>query len=147
MIRTASQRAIDRTWRVVAPVSRRSASSRRRRSAIMISVLMTAIDVKAKIIATKNGPSQWFSSSVGVGRGDERGAVAHLESGIPLSQRLQARGRHGRGLAGLDEDLAEQRGGLVTGGELGGEQGVPEGQVAGVDRHDGGVGRACRRPA
>ena len=28
----------------------------------MISVLMTAIDVKAKIITTKNGPSQWFSS-------------------------------------------------------------------------------------
>ena len=62
MIRMASQRAIDRTWRVVAPVSRRSASSRRRRSAIMISVLSTAIDVKAKIITTKNGPSQWFSS-------------------------------------------------------------------------------------
>ena len=28
----------------------------------------------------------------------------------------------------------------MTGGELGGEQGVPEGQIAGVDRHDGGVG-------
>ena len=30
----------------------------------MISVLSTAIDVKAKIIATKNGPSQWLSSSL-----------------------------------------------------------------------------------
>jgi hypothetical protein len=62
MIRMTSQCAIDRTWRVVAPTSRRSASSRRRRSTIMISVLSTAIDVKAKIIATKNGPSQWFIS-------------------------------------------------------------------------------------
>jgi hypothetical protein len=79
--------------------------------------------------------------AVGVGRGDERGAVAHLESGVSLSQRLQARGRR-RWLAGLDEDRAEQRGGQVTGGEFGGEQGVPEGQIAGVDRHDGGVG-AC----
>ena len=92
MIRMASQRAIDRTWRVVAPVSRRSASSLRRRSAIMISVLSTAIDVKAKIIATKNGPSQWFSSLSGVVRGDERGAVAHVKSRIPPGQRLQAPG-------------------------------------------------------
>jgi len=27
----------------------------------------------------------------------------------------------------------------VTGGELGGEQGIPEGQVAAVDRHNGGA--------
>lgn len=30
----------------------------------MISVLATAIEVKAKIIATKNGPNQWSSSSL-----------------------------------------------------------------------------------
>jgi hypothetical protein len=58
MIGTASQRAIDRTWRVVAPVSRRRASSRRRRSAIMNSLLTMAIEVKPKSIATKKGPSQ-----------------------------------------------------------------------------------------
>ena len=138
MIRMASQRAIDRTWRVVAPVSRRSASSRRRRSAIMISVLTTAIDVKAKSIATERAePVVQFA--VAVGRGDERGAVAHLESGVSRSQRPQARGRR-RWLVGLDEVRAEQRGGQVTGGEFGGEQRVPEGQIAGVDRHDGGVG-------
>jgi len=38
--------------------SRRSASSRPRCSAIIASVLITAIDVKAKIIATNSGPSQ-----------------------------------------------------------------------------------------
>lgn len=64
-----------------------------------------------------------------------------MESGVPLSQRLQAPSHHGRWLAGLDEDFVEQRAGQVTGGELGGEQGVPEGQVASVNRHDGGLGR------
>jgi hypothetical protein len=39
MISAASQRAIDRTWRSVAPTSRRSPSSRRRRSPIMMSVV------------------------------------------------------------------------------------------------------------
>ena len=61
-IRQASQRAIDLTWRLVAPTSCRSASSRPRRSAIITSVLTTAIDVKAKIIATNRGPSQRFIS-------------------------------------------------------------------------------------
>src|SRR5438477_2026214 len=56
MIKMASQRAIDRTWRVVAPVSRKSASSRRRRSAIMISVLTTAIEVKVKSIVVEALP-------------------------------------------------------------------------------------------
>ena len=58
MISPASQRAIDRTWPGVPPTSRRSPSSRPRCSAIIASVLTTAIDVKAKIIATNSGPSQ-----------------------------------------------------------------------------------------
>jgi hypothetical protein len=61
-ISPASQRDIERTWRGVAPISLRSASSRPRRSPIITSVLTTAIDVKAKIIATNSGPSQRFIS-------------------------------------------------------------------------------------
>src|SRR5437588_4514665 len=48
--------------------------------------------------------------------------------------------RDGRGPIGLYEDRSEQRVGLVAGDELGGEEGLPERQVAGVDRDDGGVG-------
>jgi hypothetical protein len=139
MIRPASQRAIDRTWRGVAPTSRRSASSRPRRSAIITSVLTTAIEVKAKIIATNTGPSQRVISRVGVGRGGQQRAVADPQSGIPSAQSSQARS-DGRGADGAYEDRPEQRAGLVAGGELGGEQGVPERQVAVVDRHHGGVG-------
>ena len=57
-INAASQRAIERTWRGVAPVRRSRASSRPRRSAIIANVLTTAIDVKAKMIATNSGVSQ-----------------------------------------------------------------------------------------
>ena len=81
MIRPASQRAIDRTWRGVPPTSRRSPSSRPRWSAIIASVLTTAIDVNAKMIATNSGPSQRLSSrSASVARGQRR-AVAHPQPG------------------------------------------------------------------
>ena len=53
----AYEPVIDRTWRAVPPTSRRSASSRPRWRAIMISVFTTAIDVNAKMIATNSGPS------------------------------------------------------------------------------------------
>jgi hypothetical protein len=58
MIIAASQRAIARTCRRVAPTSCSRPSSRPRRSPIIVSVFSTAIDVKAKIIATNSGPSQ-----------------------------------------------------------------------------------------
>ena len=58
MIRPASQRAIDRTWPRVPPTSRRSPSSRPRCSAIIVRVLITAIEVNAKMITTNSGPSQ-----------------------------------------------------------------------------------------
>jgi DNA-binding NarL/FixJ family response regulator len=61
MISPASQRAIDRTWRWVAPTRRRSPSSRPRRSANIASVLGTAIDVKAKIMATQDVPLRSLS--------------------------------------------------------------------------------------
>src|SRR5215207_249484 len=57
-ISAASQRAIARTWRFVAPVSWSSASSRPRLRAIITRVLTTAIDVKMNVIATNSGPSQ-----------------------------------------------------------------------------------------
>jgi DNA-binding NarL/FixJ family response regulator len=47
MIRAASQRAIERSWRAVPPTSRRSPSSRPRCSAIIVSVFTTAIEVRA----------------------------------------------------------------------------------------------------
>ena len=77
--------------------------------------------------------------AVGVGRGGQRGAVAHPQAGIPVRQRPQAP-RDGGRLAGLDEDRPEHRVGLVAGRELGGEQRVAERQRAGVDRHHGGAG-------
>lgn len=77
-------------------------------------------------------------AAVGVGRGSQRRVVAHLQSGIPRSQCVPAPG-DGRRAAGTYEDRAEQRVGLVAGGELGGEQRVAERQRAGVDGHDGGV--------
>jgi len=67
-----AQRAIERTCRRVAPTSPRSPSSRRRRSAIIASVLTTAIDVNPKIIRTTSGPSQRLisrSASCGLRRG------------------------------------------------------------------------------
>src|SRR5436305_2228366 len=42
-------------------------------------------------------------------------------------------------MAGSHEDGSEQRGGLVAGDELGGEQGVPERERAGVEGYDCGV--------
>ena len=62
MISPASQRAIARTCRRVAPTSCSSPSARPRRSAIIVSVLSTAIEVNAKIMATNRGPSQRFNS-------------------------------------------------------------------------------------
>jgi glucose-6-phosphate-specific signal transduction histidine kinase len=103
MISAASQRAIDRTWRAVAPVSRRSASSRRRRSAIMISVLSTAIDVKTKIIATKTGAADQLRIEVSDnGRG---AAGSHA---------------HGHGLIGIHERVKLYDGEMATGTTNGG---------------------------
>src|SRR5215210_1870437 len=104
MISPASQRAIDRTWRWVAPTSRISPSSRPRRSAIIASVLSTAIDVKPKIIATKIGPRQ----------------RAQAPCDVP-------------GPIGLEEDRPEQRARPVARGQLGREQRVAERQIARVD--------------
>jgi hypothetical protein len=86
-------------------------------------------------------PKPTVHPAVGVCRGRQGRAVAHPQSGVPRSECLQTPGHDG-GVVGLDEDRSQQWRRLVACCELWGEQGVAEGEVATVDRDDGGVG-AC----
>ena len=140
MIRPASQRAIDRTWRGVAADEPQepelaAALQRDHRQRVDHGDRREGEDDRDEQRAE---PA--VGLAVGVGRGGQRRAVAHPQPGIPPSQRPQAPGDGGR--VGRSATRIVPSSGLVwwPAASSGASRASPNARRAGVDRHDGGVG-------